>query len=132
MGKPKRVIVWEGDTSNLPNRNEKKNIVYANPKLDMSACIECYEDPVNPSSPYRINFPRNSIKTVSNSLQNAKFSIEVIRDVLENNEDALVVFCYPSKYDGSINNDINTNFTHKTYEQLGIQDLYEEYLEQSK
>lgn len=24
MGKPKRVIVWEGDTSNLPNRNEKK------------------------------------------------------------------------------------------------------------
>lgn len=22
MGKPKRVIVWEGDTSNLPNRNE--------------------------------------------------------------------------------------------------------------
>lgn len=263
MGKPKRVIVWEGDTSNLPNRNEKKNIVYANPKLDMSACIECYEDPVNPSSPYRINFPRNSIKivfiprvskitslndgvwvneiihtrfnggspkypgfagwgevsgiltpgiylmyndsvdtdnilkvtpcnepitdfslvlssgifvkklsyelifnsltntrmawnednsgcitnfgsclqipivfrkhkTVSNSLQNAKFSIEVIRDVLENNEDALVVFCYPSKYDGSINNGIGTNFTHKTYEQLGIQDLYEEYLEQSK
>lgn len=24
MGKPKRVIVWEGDTSNLPNKNEKK------------------------------------------------------------------------------------------------------------
>lgn len=263
MGKPKRVIVWEGDTSNLLNRNEKKNIVYANPKLDMSACIECYEDPVNPSSPYGINFPGNSIKivfiprvskitflnsgvwvyeiahtrfnggnpkypgfagwvevsgiitpgiylmrnskvgtddilkvtpcnepitdfslvlsssilvkklsyelifgsltntrmawnednsgcitnfgsclqipivfrkhrTISNSLQNDKFSIEVIRDILENNEDALVVFCYPSKYDVSINNGINTNFTHKTYEQLGIQDLYEEYLEQSK
>lgn len=113
---------------------KKKNIVYANPKLDMSACIECYEDPVNPSSPYRINFPIvfRKHKTVSNSLQNAKFPIEVIRDVLENNEDALVVFCYPSKYDGSINNDIGTNFTHKTYEQLGIQDLYEEYLEQSK
>lgn len=263
MGKPKRVIVWEGDTSNLLNRNEKKNIVYANPKLDISACIECYEDPVNPSSPYEINFPGNGIKivfiprvskitflnsgvwvyeiahtrfnggdpkypgflgwgelsgiftpgiylmqngkvdtdgilkvtpcnepitdfslvssssilvkklsyelifrsltdtrmawnkdnsgciisfgaclqipivlrkhrTVSNSLQNDKFSIEVIRDILENNEDALVVFCYPSKYDGSINNGLNTNFTHKTYEQLGIQDLYEKYLEQSK
>lgn len=263
MGKPKRVIVWEGDTSNLLNRNEKKNIVYANPKLDMSACIECCEDSVNPSSPYGINFPRSSTKivfiprvskitslnggvwvtevahtrfnggdpkypnfgiwgelsdiltpgiylmynesvdtddilkvtpcnepitdfslvlssgiivkklsyelifnsltntrmawnednsgcitnfgsclqipivfrkhkTVSNSLQNAKFSIEVIRDILENNEDALVVFCYPSKFDGSINNGIRTNFTHKTYEQLGIQDLYEKYLEQSK
>lgn len=263
MGKPKRVIVWEGDTSNLLNRNEKKNIVYANPKLDISACIECFEDSVNPSSPYGINFPRSSIKivfiprvskitslngdvwvteiantrfnernmkypnygiwgessgiltpgiylmhndsadtddilkvtpcnepitdfslvlssgifvkklsyklifnsltntrmawnednsgcitnfgaclqipivfrkhkTVSNSLQNAKFSIEVIRDILENNEDALVVFCYPTKYDSIINNGINTNFTHKTYEQLGIQDLYEKYLEQSK
>ena len=54
MGKPKRVIVWEGDTSNLPNRNEKKNIVYPSPKL--GSMIECFEDTVNPSLPYRITF----------------------------------------------------------------------------
>lgn len=47
MGKPKRVIVWEGDTSNLPNRNEKKNIVYPSPKL--GSMIECFEDTVNPN-----------------------------------------------------------------------------------
>lgn len=259
MGKPKRVIVWEGDTSNLPNRNEKKNIVYPSPKL--GPMIECFEDTVNPSLPYRITFnpqeikfiqvtrtstlkqlkgsninfgmlihtrfnsnvakypnwgiwatdngdivapgiwlcyatsnvkveievtpcvesieldqvaiPAISIRKLSSKLiferlnysrmqWNAdnsgcvtrfggcmqipiifyripdgriswtKCSVENIRNFIESKKEALVIFCYPSPYDADIITDYNTKFVQKTYEQLGIQDLYEEYLEQSK
>lgn len=259
MGKPKRVIVWEGDTSNLPNRNEKKNIVYPGPKL--GSMIECFEDTVNPSLPYRITFnpqeikfiqvtrtstlkqlkgssiyfsaliltrfnsdvakypswavwatdggniatpgiwlcfthsnvkveievipcvesieldqvevPAIYIKKLSSKLifetltyrrmqWNAdnsgcvtqfgtcmqipiifyrtpdgriswtKYSVENIRNFIESKKEALVVFCYPSQYDADIITGFNTKFARKTYEQLGIQDLYEEYLEQSK
>lgn len=259
MGKPKRVIVWEGDTSNLPNRNEKKNIVYPSPKL--GSMIESFEDTVNPSLPYRITFNPQEIKfiqvtrtstlnqlkgsdinfsalihtrfnsntanypnwgvwaadngnivtpgiwlcythsnvkveievipcvesieldqvevpaiyirklssklifetlTYSRMQWNAdnsgcvthfgscmqipiifyripdgriswtKCSVENIRNFIESKKEALVVFCYPSQYDADIITDFNTKFVHKTYEQLGIQDLYEEYLEQSK
>lgn len=259
MGKPKRVIVWEGDTSNLPNRNEKKNIVYPSPKL--GSMIECFEDTVNPSLPYRITFnpqeikfirvtmastfkqlkgsdinfsalihtrfnsnvakypnwgvwaandgaivtpgiwlcyttsdveveievipcvesieldqietPAISIRKLSSKLifetltygrmrWNAdnsgcvthfggcmqipmifyripdgriswtKYSAENIRNFIESKKEALVVFCYPSSYDVDIITNFNTKFVQKTYEQLGIQDLYEEYLEQSK
>lgn len=258
MGKPKRVIVWEGDTSNLPNRNEK-NIVYPSPKL--GPMIECFEDTVNPSLPYRITFnpqeakfiqvtrtsilkqlkgsninfialihtrfnsntakypnwsawaansgtivtpgiwlcythskvkveievipcvesieldqvetPAISIRKLSSKLifetltysrmrWNAdnsgcvthfggcmqipiifyripdgriswtKCSVENIRNFIESKKEALVVFCCPSPYDTDIITDFNTKFIQKTYEQLGIQDLYEEYLEQSK
>lgn len=259
MGKPKRVIVWEGDTSNLPNRNEKKNIVCPSPKL--GSMIECFEDTVNPSLPYRITFnpqeikfiqvtrtstlkqlkgssinfsalihtrfnsntanypnwgvwaansgdivtpgiwlcytrsnvkveievipciesieldqvetPTISIRKLSSKLifktltysrmqWNAdnsgcvthfgscmqipiifyripdgrigwtKCSVENIRNFIESKKEALVVFCYPSQYDADIITGFNTKFIQKTYEQLGIQDLYEEYLEQSK
>lgn len=259
MGKPKRVIVWEGDTSNLPNRNEKKNIVYPSPKL--GSMIGCFEDTVNPSLPYRITFNPQEIKFIqvtrtstlkqlkgSNIYFNAlihtrfnsntaeypnwnvwaansgdivtpgiwlchtnsnvkveievipcvesiesdqvetpaisirklssklifktltysrmrwnadnsgcvthfggcmqipiifyripdgriswtKYSVENIRNFIESKKEALVVFCYPSHYDADIITDFNTKFIQKTYEQLGIQDLYEEYLEQSK
>lgn len=258
MGKPKRVIVWEGDTSNLPNRNEKKNIVYPSPKL--GSMIECFEDTVNPSLPYRITFNRKEIKFIQvtrtstlkqlkgsninfSALINTRFnsntakypnwgvwatnsdtitpgiwlcytnsnvkveievipcvesieldqvetpaisirklssklifetltysrmqwnadnsgcvthfggcmqipiifyripdgmiswtkcSVENIRNFIESKKEALVVFCYPSQYDVDIITDFNTKFVQKTYEQLGIQDLYEEYLEQSK
>ena len=259
MGKPKRVIVWEGDTSNLPNRNEKKNIVYPSPKL--GSMIECFEDTVNPSLPYRITFnpkeikfiqvtrasnlkqlkdsninfsalihtrfnsntakypnwgvwaansgtivtpgiwlcytnsdvkvevevipciesieldqaetPAISIRKLSSKLifetltysrmqWNAdnsgcvthfgscmqipiifyripdggiswtKCSVENIRNFIESKKEALVVFCCPSPYDADITTGFNTKFVQKTYEQLGIQDLYEEYLEQSK
>lgn len=259
MGKPKRVIVWEGDTSNLPNRNEKKNIVYPGPKL--GSMIECFEDTVNPSLPYRItlnpqeikfiqvtrtstlkqlkgpniNFsalihtrfnsntakypnwgvwaansgnivtpgiwlcytnsnvkveievipcvesieldqveiPAISIRKLSSKLifetltysrmqWNAdnsgcvthfgscmqipiifyripdgriswtKCSVENIRNFIESKKEALVVFCCPSMYDADIITDYNTKFVQKTYGQLGIQDLYEKYLEQSK
>lgn len=259
MGKPKRVIVWEGDTSNLPNRNEKKNIVYPSPKL--GSMIECFEDTVNPSLPYRITFNPQEIKfiqvtrmstlkqlkgsniyfsalihtrfnsdtnkypnwgvwavnsgaivtpgiwlcyaksnvkdemevipcvesieldqvkttaiyiiklssklifetlTYSRMQWNAdnsgcvthfggcmqipiifyripdgriswtKFSVENIRNFIESKKEALVVFCCPSQYDVDIITDFNTKFVQKTYKQLGIQDLYEEYLEQSK
>lgn len=259
MGKPKRVIVWEGDTSNLPNRNEKKNIVYPSPKL--GSMIECFEDTVNPSLPYRITFNPREIKFIQvtrtstlkqlkgsniyfSALINTRFnsniakypnwgiwaansgtivtpgiwlcytnsnvkveievipcvesieldqvetpaisirklssklifetltysrmqwnadnsgcvthfgscmqipiifyrnpdgriswtkcSVENIRNFIESKKEALVVFCYPSQYDGDIITGFNTKFVQKTYEQLGIQDLYEEYLEQSK
>lgn len=259
MGKPKRVIVWEGDTSNLPNRNEKRNIVYPDPKL--GSMIECFEDTVNPSLPYRITFNPREIKfiqvtrtstlkqlkgsninfselihtrfssntanypnwgvwvaensdiiapgiwlcytnsnvkveievipcvesmeldqveipaiyirklnsklifeilTYSRMQWNAdnsgcvthfggcmqipiifyripdgriswtKYSIENIRNFIENKKEALVIFCYPSQYDADIITNFSTKFVQKTYEQLGIQDLYEEYLEQSK
>lgn len=259
MGKPKRVIVWEGDTSNLPNRNEKKNIVYPSPKL--GSMIECFEDTVNPSLPYRITFNPQEIKFIQvtrtstlkqlkgsniyfNALIHTRFnsnaanypnwgtwatnnggivtpgiwlchtksnvkveievipcvesieldqveipaisirklssklifetltysrmqwnadnsgcvthfgscmqipiifyripdgriswtkcSVENIRNFIESKKEALVVFCYPSQYDVDIITDFNTKFVQKTYEQLGIQDLYEEYLEQSK
>lgn len=259
MGKPKRVIVWEGDTSNLPNRNEKKNIVYPSPKL--GPMIECFEDTANPSLPYRITFnpreikfiqvtrtstlkqlegsniyfsalihtrfnsntanypdwgvwaadngtivtpgiwlcyttsyvkveievtpcvesieldqvetPAISIRKLSSKLifetltynrmrWNAdnsgcvthfgscmqipiifyripdgriswtKCSAENIRNFIESKKEALVVFCCPSPYDADIVTNFNTKFVQKTYEQLGIQDLYEEYLEQSK
>ena len=259
MGKPKRVIVWEGDTSNLPNRNEKKNIVYPGPKL--GSMIECFEDTVNPSLPYRITFNPREIKFVQvtrtstlkqlkgssiyfNALIHTRFnsniahypdwgtwaadngiivtpgiwlchtnsnvkveievipcvesieldqvetpaiyirklssklifetltysrmqwnadnsgcvthfggcmqipmifyripdgrisctkcSVENIRNFIESKKEALVVFCYPSQYDADIITGFNTKFVQKTYEQLGIQDLYEEYLEQSK
>lgn len=61
-----------------------------------------------------------------------KCSVENIRNFIESKKEALVVFCYPSQYDMDIITDFNTKFVQKTYEQLGIQDLYEEYLEQSK
>ena len=61
-----------------------------------------------------------------------KCSVENIRNFIESKKEALVVFCYPSQYDADIITDFNTKFVQKTYEQLGIQDLYEEYLEQSK
>lgn len=256
MGKPKRVIVWEGDTSNLPNRNEKKNIVYPSPKL--GSMIECFEDTVNPSLPYRITFNPKEIKFIqvtrastlkqlkgSNIYFNAlihtrfssnttnypdwgvwatdsgnivtpgiwlchtnsnvkveievipcvesieldqvevpaiyikklssklifetltygrmrwnadnsgcvtqfggcmqipiifyripdgriswtKYSVENIRNFIESKKEALVVFCCPSPYDADIITNFKTKFVQKTYEQLGIQDLYEEYLE---
>lgn len=259
MGKPKRVIVWEGDTSNLPNRNEKKNIICPSPKL--GSMIECFENTVNPSLPYRITFNPQEIKfiqvtrtstlkqlkgsniyfsalihtrfnsnaakypnwgvwaadsdtiitpgiwlcytnlnvkaeievipcvesieldrietpaifisklssklifetlTYSRMQWNAdnsgcvthfgscmqipiifyripdgriswtKYSVENIRNFIESKKEALVVFCYPSQYDVDIIIDFRTKFVQKTYEQLGIQDLYEEYLEQSK
>lgn len=61
-----------------------------------------------------------------------KYSVKNIRNFIESKKEALVVFCYPSQYDMNIITDFNTKFVQKTYEQLGIQDLYEEYLEQSK
>lgn len=259
MGKPKRVMVWEGDTSNLPNRNEKKNIVYPGPKL--GSMIECFEDTVNPSLPYRITLNPQEIKfvqvtrvstlkqlkgpninfcvlihtrfrgntaiypkwgvwaansgniitpgiwlcytnsnvkvemevipcvepieldqvdvpaiyikklssklifetlTYSRMQWNAdnsacvthfgscmqiplifyrtpdgriswtKCSVENIRNFIESKKEALVVFCCPSQYDVDIITGFNIKFIQKTYEQLGIQDLYREYLEQSK
>lgn len=61
-----------------------------------------------------------------------KCSVENIRNFIESKKEALVVFCYPSRYDADIITNFNTKFVQKTYEQLGIQDLYEKYLEQSK
>ena len=72
-------------------------------------------------------------KTPQGGLHHHKFSIENIRTILESNEDALILLAYPSQYDAAIiDGKFNTNFKEKTYEELGIQDLYEKYLEQSK
>lgn len=109
----------------------KKNIVYPSPKL--GSMIECFEDTVNPSLPYRMTFnPLIFYRIPDGRISWTKCSVENIRNFIESKKEALVVFCCPSQYDADIITDFNTKFVQKTYEQLGIQDLYEEYLEQSK
>lgn len=137
-------------------------MIWENLSPKLGSMIECFEDTVNPSLPYRITFNPQEIKfiqvtrtstlkqlkgsdinccmqipiifyrTPDGRISWTKCSVENIRNFIESKKEALVVFCCPSQYDVDIITDFNTKFVQKTYEQLGIQDLYEEYLEQSK
>src|SRR5699024_12480572 len=61
-----------------------------------------------------------------------KFSIDNVRDILETGEDALVLFCNVGTADRTIlSADFSTNYVSNTYEELGIDDLYEEWEKQN-
>lgn len=262
MPRIKRVILWEGNPNDLPNRKVKSNVVFSNTNNLGSRLMKCYENAQNPSLPYNVPIPPKSYRVVvikhiskveevsgmyvwesimtafagesvlyptikgwaqlggyaypgvylfynngnteveakiipaSNdidlsslptitsgiyilplnmdlifgSLTNTrmkwnddnsgcvlsygsmvqvgvilressdtqgkyitdKFSINNIRDILETGEDALVLFCNAGSADTTIlSADFSTNYVRKTYEQLGIDDLYEEWQEQN-
>lgn len=70
--------------------------------------------------------------TVPGKLIGDKFSIDNVKSILEQKDDALVLFCNIGIADTTIlSDDFSTNYVSKTYEQLGINDLYEEWQEQN-
>lgn len=93
---------------------------------DNSACVMSYGSMVQPAVILRKS------STVPGKLIGDKFSIENVRNILETGEDALVLFCNVGIEDTTIlSADFSTNYVSKTYEELGIDDLYEEWQEQN-
>lgn len=44
----KRVILWEGNPNDLPNRKVKSNVVFSNTNNLGSKLMKCYENAQNP------------------------------------------------------------------------------------